>query len=348
VKRSSNPREVIVLSSDDDTRSVGNASNPIVLDSDDEAEPSPKARAYAVTSFLDAVQNKSLKSPTRSIFLADPHSPQRGSSPPMSSESEESVLAALTTTQGDNMVNEMSPSPEQSCKAKTPERPPSRSPSTNSVMRVDSPSPSTDLMTKAKTQPPPQSPKYDPTAETPAKRPFTTPRPESERPSGPPLSSSPMNPVPRIGGTSHSPTSPHVSVSSSPGRQRETAVASASSPTVRGTLYSGPSGLWKNFFKATIAKPVSAPRSPPDILPQWKERPKKRSGAMRAELPNDVVSLTHTSPPSNKPVGIKQAQSTVVDKDLLGSFETRATVNDKSKTSVSTTGELFGPCYSME
>ena len=266
----------------------------------------------------------------------------------MSSESEESVLAALTTTQGDNMVNEMSPSPEQSCKAKTPERPPSRSPSTNSVMPVDSPSPSTDLMTKGKTQPLPQSPKYDSTAETPAKRPFTTPRPESERPSGPPLSSSLMNPVPRIGGTLHSPTTTHVSVSSSPNRQRETAVASASSPTVRGTLYSGPSGLWKNFFKATIAKPVSAPRSPPGILPQWKERPKKSSDAIRAELPNDVVSLTQASPPSNKLVGIKQAQSTVVNTNLLGSSENRATLNAKRKTSVFTTGEPFEPCYSME
>ena len=238
----------------------------------------------------------------------------------------------------------MSPLPGRFFKAKTPEQSrPSPSTSANSDMRVESPSPSTDLMTKAKTQPTPQSPEHDPKAEAPDKRPITTPRPEGERPSGPPLSPSLVNHVARSGGTSHSPTKAHVSVSSSPGRQRETcAVASASPPhaTVRGTLYSGPSGLWKNFYKATTAKPVSAPGSPCDILPQWKERPEKGKNAIRAELPNNVVS-TRASLLSNKPGKIKPAQSTVVEPDSPGSSENSTILNDKSKSSVSPTGELL-------
>lgn len=338
VKRLGNPRDVIVLSSDDDTPSFGNASNPIVLDSDDEAESRPKAHVPAVASFLDAVQsmsppsNSHMKSSTRSEVLAGPHSsPQRGSSPPMSSESEDGVLAVLTTAHGDNAVKEMSPLPGQTYKATTPEQPlPPPHPNTHPVMRVDSPSPSTHLITveaKAKIQPTPQSPEYHPKAEV------TTPQPEGERPS-PLLSPSLMNSVPQIDGTSHSSTTTHVSVFSSPSRQRETPAGSpAGSPhvTVRGTLYSGPSGLWKNFFQAATAKPVSAPGSPRDILPQKEEQLKERSRALRAELPGNVVSLTRASLPSENPVGIKPG---VVEPDSPGSSENSVTPNGKSKSSV--------------
>ena len=231
----------------------------------------------------------------------------------------------------------MSPPPGQFFKAKTPEQPrPPPSTSTNSDMRVDSPSPSTDLITKEKTQPTPQSPEYDPKAKAPDKRPITKPSWL--------LSSSLVNHVPRSSGTSHSPTKAYASVSSSPGRQRETCAATSASPpqaTVRGTLYSGPSGLWKNFYKATIAGPVSAPGSPSDTLPQRKDRPEKGSKAIRAELPNNIVSSTRASLSSNKPGGIKPAQSTAVGPDLLGSSENSTTRNDKSKSSVFPTGELL-------
>lgn len=291
---------------------------------------------------MDSVQSKSLKSPTRSHFLAGPHSPQRGSSPPRSSESEESVLAVLTTNQDDNL-KEMSPA--QSCKPKTPEQPPTPPrPSTNDDMRVDTPLPPTDLDTKATFQP--TSRKYDHTAKALDKRPIATPRREVERLSRPSLSPSLVNTVPRIGGTSHnsshSPTSARASASLSPGRQRETpAVASPGSPnvTVRGTLYSGPSGLWKTFFKATIAKPVSAPGSPRDLQPPLKERSKRRSDEIRAELPDTRASL-----PSDKRVGgINPAQSTVVEPDLPGPSKTHTTPNIKKKSSVFATGELIGP-----
>ncbi|KAH8995629.1 hypothetical protein EDB92DRAFT_148434 [Lactarius akahatsu] len=328
VKLPGNPREVIVLSSDDDT--PGHASNPIVLESDDEVEPHPKERVPAITPFLDTARstsspdNSHLRSPTS---LAGPRSPQRGSSPPMSSESEESVLAVLTTAQGDSVVEEMSPVPGQSFKAKTPEQPPpSPQPSMHSVMRVDSPSPSTSLTVRAKvkTQPRPQSPGYDPND-------------EGELPSGPPLSPSLVESVPQIGGTSHSPTTAHVSVSSSPSRRRDTpAGAPTGSPPVpvRGTLYSGPLGLWKNFYKAATDKPVSAPGSSRDILPHSEERVKKRSGTLRAGSPSKIVSLNHPSLLWKKPVGTNPAQSSVVKLDPPGSSTNRATPQDKSKSSV--------------
>ena len=218
----------------------------------------------------------------------------------MSSESEDNVLAVLTPVRCEDVAEEMSPLPGQSCKPKTPEQPPPPPrPSTDFVMRVGSPSPSTNLMTikaKATTRPTPHSPECGPNAEIPDKMSITIPQPESERLSRPLLSPSLVNPVPQIRGTSRSPTKAHVSVSSSPGRRREApacAPAGSSHVTIR-TLYSGPSGLWKSFFKATATKPA-APGSPPDILPQCKERVQKSPDAMRAELPNNVVSLTGAS-----------------------------------------------------
>lgn len=267
----------------------------------------------------------------------------------MSSESENSVLAVLTTVQGDNVAKEMSSLPGQFCKTKTPEQPPRPPhPSTHSVMRVDSPSPSTNSITveaKAKTQPTLQSPEYDPEAEVPEKIPITIPQPEGERSSGPPLSPSLVNHVPQIGGTSNSPKTAHVSVSLSPSSRHETpAGAPAGSPhvTVRGTLYSGPSGLWKNFFKASMAKPVSAPGSPHNILPQKGGWLKERSGALRAESPSKVVSLTRPSLSWKKPVGINPTQSSV-EPESPGTSEKSATPNDKSKSSAFATGELLGP-----
>jgi hypothetical protein len=279
-----------------------------------------------------------LRSPTSSEFLAGRQSSKRGSSRPMSGESEDSVLAVLTTVQGDDVVEEMPPLPGQSCNPKTLEQlPPPPRASTHSVMRVDSPSPSTDLMAKATTQPTSHSPEYDPNAEVPDKMPITIPQPEGERPSGPPLSPRLVNLVPQIRGTSHSPTAAHVSVSSSPSRQRETpASAPAGLPqvTVHRTLYSGPSGLWKNFFKVTAAKSVSVLGSPRD-----KERPKKTSDAVRAELPNNAVSLTRPSHSWKKPEKINFAHSSP------GSSENSVTLNDKSKSSVFATGELLGVLF---
>ena len=220
-------------------------------------------------------------------------------------------------------------SPAQSCKPKTPEPelpPTPPRPSTNSDMRVDTPSPPADLNTKAKFRPNPWIQEYYHRAKALDKRPITTPRREVERLSRPSLSPPLVNTVPRRGGTSHnsshSPTSARASTSLSPGRQPETsAVASAGSPnvTVRGTLYSGPSGLWKTFFKATIAPPS-------------KERSKKRSDEIRTELLGTRASL-----PSDKRAGIKPAQSTVLDLP-----ENNTTLNDKRKSSVFATGELIG------
>ncbi|KAH9083787.1 hypothetical protein EDB83DRAFT_2331208 [Lactarius deliciosus] len=220
----------------------------------------------------------------------------------MSSESEESVLAVLTTAQVDSVVEEMSPVPGQSCKAKTPEQPPPPpQPSMHSVMRVDSPSPSTSLTVraKAKTQPKPQSPGYDPNNE------------EANYHLG---YRCPHRRCPKLVALHIPLTTAHVSVSSSPSRRRDTpAGASTGSPPVpvRGTLYSGPLGLWKNFYKAATDKPVSAPGSSRGIVPHSEERVKKKSDTLRPESPSKIVSLSRPSLSWKKPVGTKPAQSSV-------------------------------------
>ncbi|KAI9442442.1 hypothetical protein H4582DRAFT_1928425 [Lactarius indigo] len=269
------------------------------------------------------------KSPTS---LAGLRSPQRGSSPPMSSESEDNVLAVLTSAQGDEVVKETSPLPGQSCKAKTPEQPPPPpQQSMDSDMRVDSPSPSPStslaVREKAKTQLRPQSPGYDP-------------KDEGELPSGLPLSPSLVDSMPQIGSTSHSPTTAHVSVSSSPSRRRDTPTGTPTgSPrvSVLGTLYSGPLGLWKNFYKTATDKPVSAPGTSHGILPHSEELVQKRSGTLRAESPSKVVSLSRPSLLWKKSVGNKPAQSSAVEPNSPGSSTSHTTPKDKSKSSVTDT-----------
>jgi len=153
-----------------------------------------------------------------------------------------------------------------------------------------------------------------------------------------------VNPVSQFGGISHPPVTARASVFSSPNSQRETSAgAPAGSPrvTVRGTLYSGPSGLWKNFFKAATAKPVSVSGSPRHTLPQGEEQMKERSGTLRAELPSGVVSQTRASPPREKLAGIDPVQLGVVGSDSPSPSEKGATSNVESDSSVFATGELL-------
>jgi hypothetical protein len=247
------------LSSDDDTLALGNANNPIVLDSDDEAEHSCAEPVSAIPPLLEAISLRK-----NSTQLVPSNISQSRQSPSNSSHtSDEQVSVSRETF----LENEYPTTCQPLLSRQSPNSEPPLSPAVPSSPRpgMHSGKPVTPTVT-TQTQPV-LSPLQD-GYESLDKAGVPTAKPTGEGPSPASASLSPRTPesqkreisrrlaAARLSSSVHTPSSPDQDQGD---ERHNDASVDASHVPIRGTLYSGPSGLWKDFFKAATAKSVSPP-----------------------------------------------------------------------------------------
>ena len=229
--------EIIELLSDDDTPPPGNASNPIVLDSDDEADQ--RGSSVHPLPHISTPRRKNIHPdpPSDSNHLARSHTLQ-SISPPDASNT------------GDEFRDAESPSVQRASLSPQSEHP---------IQAADQP-----FVVNSKTDQTP-FPRRD-SSETRDKIPNGVSENTHEAPSPVAPSPTPMSPKSRNEGISDRLAISRIS--SSPNRNHlppvDASVGSLVVP-VRGTLYSGRSGLWKGFFKATTTGPASPSRPSRDV-----------------------------------------------------------------------------------
>lgn len=271
--------EIIELLSDDDTPPPGDASNPIVLDSDDEADQ----RDFSVPPLIEASRRKDIHPdpPSSSNHLARSHTPQ-SSSPDASNTGDEFRDADLP-------VRRASPSPQ----------------SEHSIQAVNQ-----FVNGKADQTPLP----IEDGPEVQDKMPNDVS--ENTRETSSPAASSPipMSPESRNTGLAIS------RISSSPNSHLPPVHASADSSVVpvRGTLYSGRSGLWKGFFKATVAGSASPSRPSRDVgvEEEGNVRSKEATIPSRVNSPSKITPTTLVSLARNISIRSSPTPSSVNETDL--------------------------------
>lgn len=268
--------EIIELLSDDDTPPPGDASNPIVLDSDDEADQ----RGFSVPPLLVASRRKDIypDPPSSLNRLTRSHTLQ--SSPPEASNTGDEFRDAESLP-----VQRASPSPQ-------PE---------HSIQAVDQ-------LVNGKADQMPLPIEDGPGVQD--KMPNGVS--ESTRETSSPVASSPipMSPESRNTGLAIS------RISLSPNRSHLPPVhASADSSVVpvRGTLYSGRSGLWKGFFKATAAGSTSPsrPSRDVDVEKEGNARSKETTTPSRANSPSKITPTTLVSLTRNMSIRSSPTPSSV-------------------------------------
>lgn len=283
--------EVIELLSDADTPPPsGDASNPIVLDSDDEADQ----RGSSVYPLLEA---------SRSTLRPEnihPDSPSGSNHLPRSHTSQSS--SPDTSNTGDEFCDAESP-PIQ--RASLPPQ------SEHSLQAVDQPS-----VVNGETYQTPL-PIRD-SSEIQDKMPNGVS--ENTREASSPVASSPSPMSPKSGNMGISDRLANSSISSSPNRSHLRPVDASTNSSfvpVRGTLYSGRSGLWKGFFRVTAAGPVSPSRPSRDVdVEEGVARSKEAPPPPRANSPCNITPTTLVSLAQNMSIRSSPTPSSVDRRSL--------------------------------
>lgn len=281
--------EIIELLSDSDSPPPGDASNPIVLDSDDEAdEPGPSVHPLPEASqFTPRRKNIRPDPPSGSNHLARSHTSQ-SSSPPD------------TSNTGDEFRDVESP-PFQ--------RAPLSPQSEHSTQAVDQPSVVNGKTDQTSLPVQDNSEIQDNMPNGVSENTREAPSPEAPFPS-------PISPKSRNTGISDRLAISRTS-SSPNGSHLPPVDASADSLVipVRGTLYSGRSGLWKGFFRVTTASPSKRSRDV-DVEEEGDAQSKEALTPPRANSPRKVTPTTLISLAQNMSIRSSPTPSSVDGRDL--------------------------------
>ena len=286
--------EIIELLSDAGTPPPGDASNPIVLDSDDEADQ----RDSSIYPLLEA----SRSTPPPKDTHPDPPS---GSNHVARSHTSQSSSPDTSNT-GDEF-RDAEPPPVQSAS------PPPQS--EHSIQAVDQPP-----VMNGKTYQTP-SPIRD-SSEIQDKMPNGVS--ENTREASSPVASSPSSTSPKSRNTGISDRLAMSRVSSSPNRSHLPPVDPSANSSfipvlpVRGTLYSGRSGLWKGFFRVTTAGPASPSKPSRDIEVEEEgdARSKEAPTPPRANSPCKITPTTLVSLAQNMSIRSSPTPSSVDGRGL--------------------------------
>jgi hypothetical protein len=298
--------------SDDDTPPPGDESNPIVLDSDDEAEPILAERVPSVQPLLNASQSTPQRrkiqpgSPSGSNHLARPHASQRRPSPGASNT-------------GDEFRDTESPSIQRA-----PLSPHSDMHSVQAVPSV--------VNANADQMPLP----IQDSSEIQDKMPNTVSENMREALSPVASSLSPMSPKLRSKGNSD--RLAMARISSSPNRGHDPPVdasADSSFVPVRGTPRSGSSGL---CLRVTTAEPASPSRPSRDIEKQG-DRSKEARTSLRATSSRNITSSTLVSLARNMSIRTP-TPSSVAGRSYL-EMSDDPTITTRGSVSSAPTGEPF-------
>ena len=331
-----------------DTPSPGDAkNNPIVLDSDDEAGPIPIStqRDTTITSSSNPSQSISQRknlqqvSPSGSNHSARCHDSQSRNSPPAVSDTrDENVPAVREATTSEHEITEEPPPPMQSHITEPPS------------------TPTTPLL------PHPDLQSVEPAVDEPPTANINTDQMPSPIQNGSEVCDNVPNTVSgsmcggpsRVGSSSSSPISPksrNMEISprtavahnpSSPNRGHDlqtNSSANASPIRVRGTLFSGPSGLWKNYFRAATGEKASPSRPSRAIGDQGDARPKEGSDNPPINSPRNVSSSTLVSLTRNMSIRTSPTRSAVASRDTPETPDDIAIATPGSVSSV-TSGEF--------
>lgn len=283
--------EIIELLSDSDTPPPGDASNPIVLDSGDEAdEPgSPVYPLLEVSRSTPRRENIHPDPPSGSNHLARSHTSQSSSPPDTSNIGDEFHDAAPPSVQRASL----SPQSEHSIRA------------------VDQPS-------VVNGKPDQTSLPIQDNSEIQDKMPNGVS--ENTREASSPVASSPSPMSPESRNNEISDRLAISRISSSPNRSHlPPGDASADSPVVpvRGTLYSGRSGLWKGFFKITTAGQASSrPSRDVEIEEEGDALSKEAPTPPRANSPCEITPTTLVSLAQNMSIRSSPTPSSVDGRGL--------------------------------
>jgi hypothetical protein len=279
--------------SDDDTPSPGDASNPIVLDSDDEADPILAERVSSVQPLLDTSlstpRRKNIQpgSPSGSNYLARFHASQCRASPGASDTGDEFRDAELRSIE------------------RTPLSPHSGVDSVQAVPPV--------VNANADQMPLP----IRDSSEIQDKMPNTVPENMREAQSPVASSPSPMSPKSRNKGVSDRLAMARISLSPSPNRGHDPPAevsANSSLVPVRGSLHSGSSELCS---RVTTAEPASPSRSSRDIEKEGDARLEEAPTLPRANSPCNVTSSTLVSMARKMSIGVSPTRSSVAGRSYL-------------------------------
>jgi len=300
--------EIIELLSDDDTPPPGDASNPIVLDSDEEADEQGSSVQPLREASQSSLRRKNIppETPSGSNHLALSHASQ-SSSPDASNTGEEfhdaespSAQRASLSHQHEHPVQAVDQLSVVNAKADQMPLPIQDSPEIQDKMSPNGVSENTrDALSPVASSPSPMSPKSK-----------------------------------NKGILSH----PHLAtgrIFSSPNRSHDpSADASADSSVVpvRGTLYSGRCGLWKGFFKATAAEPTSPSRPSRNVEEQRDTRSKEAPAPPRANPPCNSTSTTLVSLARNMSIRSSPTPSSVDGKGLENSDGPTITTLDNNSS----------------
>ena len=159
-----------------------------------------------------------------------------------------------------------------------------------------------------------------------------------------PSSVSPISPKPQNMEISHeSDESATEHIVSSPNRGHDlptNASANVSPVRVRGTLYSGPSGLWKDFYRVVAGEQASPSRSSRSIGDQDDTRSKTDLNTPRANSPGNASSSALVSLARNMSISTSPKRSAVAARDSPETTDELTITTPDSVSSV-TAGEFF-------
>ncbi|KAI0001377.1 hypothetical protein BJV74DRAFT_95738 [Russula compacta] len=336
--RPGNGREIIELLSDVDDAPLGNASNPIVLDSEDEAEPILSERASTNPPVLDAPQSISrLKNlqPTSPSGLTRSRASWSGSLPDVSNTRDENMLAlGETFPPSENVTIAKLPSPRQFRETD--------SSSTQILLH----SPYSDMHTAD--QPPAMDDNTDQmpspsqnSSEVQDNVPNTVSEPMRGKLSPIPSSLSPTSSKLRSQRISYRLAMARISSSPSRGHDLSADASDSSHVPVRGTLYSGPSGLWKDFFRVATSEPGSPSVPSRGVEKQSNAQPEDASSIPCVNSSCDISSSTLVTLAQNMSIRTSPRLSTVAGRVSLEISDNPTITTDDSASSLAA-GEPFG------
>jgi hypothetical protein len=331
-----------VLLSDDETSAPGNESNPIVLESDNEADPTP-AQQGGTTAPPSSDSSRSM-SQHEGLHPVPPSSPNhshssqsRGSPPVVANTRNENMPAVGETSTSEEEITD---NPKQSRGTESPDSetapllPPSDPDSVKPIDELPASSVNTDRMSS------PIENGSDVCDNVPGTRSGLMRRGSPPVPS----SVSPISPKPQymeISHESHESAMEHMSSSPNRGHDLSTNASTNVSPVrVRGTLYSGPSGLWKDFYRVAAGEQASPSKSSRGIGEQVDTRSKSELNTPHANSSRDISSSALVSLARNMSISTSPKRSAVAARDSP-EITDELTITTPDSVSLATAGEFF-------
>jgi hypothetical protein len=353
--------EIIELSSDADSPPPGDASNPIVLDSEDEADQ----RGSSVYPLLEASQSTARR---RNIHSDPPSGPNHLAL----SHTSRSIFPPDTSNTGDEFRDaeplsvqraSLSPQSEHSLQAvdqpsvvngKTDQTP--LAIQDNSEIQDKVPNGVSENTREASSpvasSPSPMSPKSrnmgisdrlatPRISSSPNRNHLPNGVSENTREASFPVASSPSSMSPKSRNMGISNRLAISRISSSPNRSHLPPVdasADSSFVPVRGTLYGGRSGLWKGFFRVTTSSP-SKPSRDVDVEEEGDARSKEAPTPPRANSPRKITPTTLVSLAQNMTIRSSPTPPSVDGRDLEISDDPTITTLELESDSSADIGE---------